>query len=80
MIQRTRTMPHYRVYYVGRDGHFSGAENIECADDQAAIQTARQLVNGQDAELWQQSRFVGRLSHDDSIQPISRRSSASGTP
>jgi hypothetical protein len=55
-------MPQYRIYYVGSDGHFSTAENIECADDQAAIRKARHAVNGQDIELCELGRFVARFS------------------
>jgi hypothetical protein len=29
-------MPQYRLYTVGSDGHFVGAENLECPDDQEA--------------------------------------------
>ena len=58
-------VPQYRIYYIALDGHFSSVENIECADDQAAIQTARQAVNGQSVELWQSDRFLVRLPHGE---------------
>jgi len=51
-------MPTYRIYTVGRDGHFSGVIDIECADDQEAIQKAEQAVDGYDVELWQRGRFI----------------------
>jgi hypothetical protein len=56
------TMPEFRIYTIGRDGHFSDAKNIECADDQEAIQEAQQAVDGHDVELWQRGRFIVRLS------------------
>jgi hypothetical protein len=31
-------MPWYRTYIIGRADHFWGAEDIECVDDQEAIQ------------------------------------------
>ena len=54
-------MLEYRIYYVGRDGRFSSAENIECADDQEAIHKAKQAVNGQGIELWEHSRLITRI-------------------
>jgi hypothetical protein len=55
----------YRIYFVGSDGLFSGAQFLECADDQEAIQKARQLVDGHDVELWNGERFVARFLHED---------------
>jgi hypothetical protein len=54
-------MLEYRIYYVGRDGRFSSAESIDCADDQEAIHKAKQAVNGQGIELWEHSRFITRI-------------------
>jgi len=58
-------MPDYRVYTIGRDGHFSDALDIVCADDQEAIEKARQAVDGRDVELWRQGRFIARFSHNE---------------
>ena len=55
-------MPEFRIYTIGRDGHFSDAKNIECADDQEAIQKAQQTLDGHDVELWQRDRFIVRRS------------------
>jgi len=60
-------MRHYRIYRVGADGHFASADNIECADDEAAIQRAQQAVDGQDIELWEQGRFVARFRKPGSV-------------
>ena len=62
-------MRHYRIYRVGADGHFASADNIECADDEAAIQRAQQAVDGQDIELWEQGRFVARFRKPGSVVP-----------
>jgi hypothetical protein len=51
-------MDRYRIYFVGSDGLFSGAQLLECADDQEAIQTAQQLVDGHDVELGRESAFL----------------------
>ena len=34
-------MPQYRIYYIGTDGHFSTAENIECGPAQDWPSTLR---------------------------------------
>jgi hypothetical protein len=56
---------YYRAYVIGRDGHFTEAINLDCADDAAAVDSAKQHVNGHDIELWQQSRMVTRLATSD---------------
>jgi hypothetical protein len=50
----------YRIYYsVGRDGHFSGAQIIECFDDDEAIRKAQQAAEGgRIIELWERSRLI----------------------
>jgi hypothetical protein len=58
-------MPYYRAYIIGQDGHFIEAINLDCADDAAAVDSAKQLVNGHDVELWQQDRMVTRLAASD---------------
>jgi hypothetical protein len=56
-------MDRYHIYFVGSDGLFSGAQFLECADDQEAIQKAQQFVDGHDVELWDGKRFVARFAH-----------------
>jgi hypothetical protein len=46
-------MPEYRVYVIGRDGHFQSSVPLECANDDVAKKEAEQLVDGHDVELWQ---------------------------
>jgi hypothetical protein len=55
-------MPTFRIYTVGLDGHFMNAKDIECADDQEAIQKAQQALDGRDIELWERGRFITRLA------------------
>ncbi len=57
-------MPAYRTYIIGRADHFWGAEDIECADNQAAFQKVQQTMDGRDVELWERRRFIVRLSSD----------------
>jgi hypothetical protein len=64
-------MPVYRTYIIERADHFWGAEDIECTDDQEAIQKTQATMDGRDIELWERGRFIVRLC---------RRSSQDATP
>jgi hypothetical protein len=56
-------MVYYRIYTVGKDGHFTGPhKEVECADDREVVATAMQMKNGLDMEIWDHKRFVIRLS------------------
>ena len=61
LIQQGAHMPDYRAYIIGRDGHFTKAIDLDCADDSAAIESAKQLINGCDVELWQRDRRIARF-------------------
>ena len=54
-------MVHYRAYFIGRDGRFKKAVDLDCADDAAAKDSAKQLVDGHDIELWQQNRRIAKF-------------------
>lgn len=54
-------MVYYRAYVVGVDGIFQAAHSLDCKDDEAAIEAAKQFVDGHDVEVWQQRRRVARL-------------------
>lgn len=56
-------MPDYRVYIIDHDGHFQNAVPLECADDDAAMAKAKQLVDGHDVELWQRDRKIAAFAH-----------------
>ena len=51
-------MAQYRVYIIGRDGHFQDFVPLDCADDDAAMEQAKQLVDGHDVELWELGRKI----------------------
>jgi hypothetical protein len=55
-------MEEYRAYFVGRDGHFNGFEPFVCADDEAAIEKAKRLINKHGIEIWCGARLVMCLS------------------
>jgi hypothetical protein len=51
-------MPHYRVYLLDERRHAISAANLYCADEEAAKDRARQLVDANDVELWQLDRRI----------------------
>ena len=53
--------PIYRAYIVGRHGLCIRAIEIDCVDDDTAIESARRLVDGRDVELWQKDRPIARF-------------------
>jgi hypothetical protein len=58
-------MPDYRAYIVGIDGHFNSIRTEflhNHPDDTTAIETAKQLADDHDIELWDRDRLVGRFS------------------
>jgi hypothetical protein len=55
-------MGQYRAYIIGSDGHIIRAIEIDCADDGAATEQAKLLVEGNVAELWQRERIVGKFN------------------
>jgi hypothetical protein len=52
---------HYRAYQIGPDGHIKLGADLDCADDEAAIEAAKQLVVDYAVELWRDARMVARL-------------------
>jgi hypothetical protein len=54
-------MHQYRLYTFRDDGHFSGVQRIECADEREAVKQARRLVNLQDGEVWERDRLIARF-------------------
>jgi hypothetical protein len=54
-------MGDYRVYVIGVDGHFLRAIQLDCRDDSAAIESAKQFIDGHDIELWQRDRRIARF-------------------
>jgi len=64
-------LPNYRIYPISRAGRIVGPSTvIECADDHEAIHQAEQAVDGHDIEIWQEARFVLRLTSDDANRSV----------
>lgn len=61
-------MPEYRIFFLDPDSHVTQPPQIvECADDQEAIEKAKQFIDGRDIELWQKNRCVVRYSRTSGI-------------
>jgi hypothetical protein len=56
-------MSHYRAYVIGQDGHFIKSVILDCANDDAAIEAAKRLVDGHDIELWELDRQIAKFEH-----------------
>jgi len=54
-------MPIYRAYLIEKDDRVHSYKPVEAESDEAALQAARQFVNGRDVEVWHLDRMVGRL-------------------
>ena len=62
-------MPTYRLYRLDGDGHISGADWIEAADDAAAIDDAQRQTDGMRFELWEGKRLIQRTKLVPAIKP-----------
>jgi hypothetical protein len=52
----------YRFYFVGVDGHFKRASEIDCASDADALAVAETLAGRRAGiEVWERARFIARI-------------------
>ena len=58
---REHDMSHYRAYLIRLDGEFKSVIELDCANDNSAVESAMQLVDRCRVELWQNDRLVRRL-------------------
>ena len=49
-------MTQYQAYIIDSDDEFKNSVTLECADDEVALERAKQLVGGHHFELWQYTR------------------------
>ena len=62
-------MAYYRFYALDKDDHVrEPPQEFECPGDEAAVEQAIQLLNGQVIEFWDCSRRVVRLVPADKCQ------------
>lgn len=58
---RRKQMARYRIYIMANDDAVTKRVVIDCADDDAAIEAAKQYIHGRDVEVWQENRRILRL-------------------
>jgi len=58
-------MSEYQAYVIGEDGHIKQRIDLICADDDAAKERAKLLLDldGHDIELWQCDRKIATFVH-----------------
>ena len=54
-------MTGYRLYSLDGANKVASAEWIDADDDQAAVEAAKTMMDGQDCEVWQGARLVARI-------------------
>jgi len=54
-------MSHYRLYLLDKDGHFVRAVDLDCQDDEEALERVAAHKHRHGMELWQGSRQVGSI-------------------
>jgi len=52
-----------RAHIIGPYGHVESRVDLDCADEAEAIGLAKQLVDGQDVELWYLDRKIQTFRH-----------------
>lgn len=58
----------YRFYFLKSDGKIETAANHECADDPAAFDHAKQIIDGKAIECWQGARKLFLLYPDGTVK------------
>ena len=53
-------MTDYRVHVIRSDGHIEGPFGWIARNDDAAIESAKQFINGHEIELWQRDRIIAK--------------------
>ncbi len=66
-VNGSAAMPGYYAYLIGDDDHITARVEIICDDDQEAKRLAKQLVDRQAVELWQEARKLGRFDPNKSL-------------
>jgi hypothetical protein len=57
------TLNEYRAYVLDSNDHVVARHDIEADNGTAALELAKQYVDGHDVEVWQRTHIIGRLRH-----------------
>ena len=63
-------MQGYRAFILGQDDKVESCVELMCRDDEEAIGLAKQLVDGNDVELWQLDRKIQTFRHPSAPDSI----------
>ena len=55
-------MTGYRLYCLDGANKVASAEWIDADDDEAAVEAATEMMDGQECEIWEGRRLVARLN------------------
>ena len=58
-------MADYRLYFLNANNRIVRAEDLDCADDAAAVAAAQALDHAASIEIWNRRRLVGRVDPAD---------------
>jgi hypothetical protein len=58
-------MPFYYAYHVDEDGHVISRFDVHAADDQEAVERAKERQGDHDIEVWELDRKVSFLKRTD---------------
>jgi hypothetical protein len=70
---RQVSVTQYHAYQIGPDGRIQSGVDLNCADDEAAIEAAKAFVGENGVELWQGTRMVARLEAPPSRKGLGLR-------
>jgi hypothetical protein len=59
-------MPEFRAYIIDDDGDITLRIDLpDCADESAAREIAKTMLDGHDVELWDRANFIERFRYQD---------------
>jgi hypothetical protein len=61
IIRSVDPVKEYQAYVISQDGRIQNRLDLQCEDDEVAIQRACTLANGHAIELWQNDRKIANL-------------------
>jgi hypothetical protein len=53
----------YRAYFLNEEDHIVRRVDLKAAEDHAALEEARKMLDGQDIEIWHGGKKILRLPH-----------------
>jgi hypothetical protein len=74
-LEEATQMTFYQMYFKDETDRIALGEDMECADDSAALRNARAALRHRDypvVEVWDHEKRVGRAKRFDWIAPASR--------